>query len=106
LWPAVPGAVVLLVACLTSTAAMVIARRIEGQPTLSGLPPTHLYEACISLAPFLLITALLPIAWGRAVWRADRRGRLAVAFLAVVPLACIWYAAMLWLFSNAERAFP
>jgi hypothetical protein len=93
-------------ACCFSTAAMVIARRIEGQPTLFGLPRSHLYQACITLTPFLLITALVPIAWARAIRRAERGDRLAVACMALAPLAWIWYAALLFLFSNAERAFP
>jgi hypothetical protein len=104
-WAVVPALGVGLAACLFSTLSAEIARHIEGQPTLDGLPWTHVYRACIE-GPSWPTTMLLPVAWVWAIWRARRGDRLAVAELAAFPLFCIWYGVIVVLFINAERTFP
>jgi hypothetical protein len=102
----VPGFVAAAAAGVLSTTAMIVLRHIEGRPVLSGPPHGHLYEACIALGPFLLVTALIPIAWARSIWRSARGDRFAVACLTAGPLVGAWVAAVLWIFSNTDRAFP
>ena len=102
----VPGLVAAAAACLLSSTLLHVFRHIEGRPTLFGPPHGRLYEAGIVLLPFLMVTALLPIAWGRAIVRSLRGDRLAIAVLTLVPLAAIWFGAVMWLFQNADRAFP
>ena len=70
------------------------------------LPGEMLYEAIIVLLPFLSVTAGLPIVLARAILRSSRGDRIAVAIITAVPLAWLWLAAVLWLFENADRAFP
>lgn len=105
-WAAVPALGAAAAACLLSSATVLIGRWLEGQPTLNGLPRSGVYRLCIELIPVLVATAIMPIAWAWAVWRAEREDRLAVGCFAIVPLSWIWHAAMFLLFCNSDRTFP
>ena len=58
LWAIVPASAVAGAACLLSTAAVEVGRRVEGQPTLDGLAWTPVYFAAEFAATYRLFNAL------------------------------------------------
>ncbi len=101
-----PGILAVAVSGMLSTLTMWHFQAREGTNVLQRTPNERFYAMWVNGIPIVLVTALLLAIWIHSIRRSPRGDRVAVGIIALVLHSGLWLCAYVWLFINADSAFP